>query len=219
MHAKEALAREPVLEREDRLAHERRALGGHDVGGVRPRLHVDDVAHGDEGLSPVALDHDARDLGAVPSGVALGECRLHAGEGALEALALDGLEHVVDRVEVEGVRGELGVGGHEDDHGRVPEVFQGLRKLHAARARHRDVEEDDVRLVLDGRGHCLRHAARLAYLVATPVTLEQVAQLGPDGRLVIDDENVPHSQPPPSASRAVRREARLLPSFRRPGST
>ena len=54
------------------------------------------------------------------------------------------LEHVVDRVQLEGVDGVLLVRGHEDDRRWLLEPAEHLGQLQAAEPRHLDVEEDRV---------------------------------------------------------------------------
>ena len=100
-----------------------------------------------------------------------------------------GLEHVVDRVELEGVDGVPLVGGHEDDRRRLLEAGQHLGQLEPGQARHRDVEEDpvDLQLLEDPQ----RVGGRVAgeHLADPGVALQQEGQLVQCGTLVVDDEH------------------------------
>ena len=105
-----------------------------------------------------------------------------------EALGPHGLHDVVGRGEGEGVDGVLVVRGHEDDLRPHGEAGDHPGERHPVQARHRDVAEDDVdvaavehlqRLGAAGRGDDLRDAV---------VALEEVAEVGQGGKLVVDDE-------------------------------
>ncbi|KPC88469.1 hypothetical protein ADL35_05495, partial [Streptomyces sp. NRRL WC-3753] len=67
-----------------------------------------------------------------------------APDGFGEAFAADGLEDVVDGLEVEGVDGEALVGGDEDDERRARESGQQAGHVESGEPGHLDVEEEHV---------------------------------------------------------------------------
>ena len=97
------------------------------------------------------------------------------------------LEHVVDDVEVERLRREVVVRGHQHDEWRARPASKGGRHLEAGLARHGDVEENRIwsrrldephsRSAVGGRADHPGNARRLAE-AAHPLNRE---------RLVIDD--------------------------------
>ena len=113
-------------------------------GVVALRLDVGDVAAVDEPGHPAALDGD---LGVVAGRRGLGRAvdgADHPAYGLGEPVGAHRLEHVVDRVQVEGLDGVLLVGGDEDDRRRGPEAAEHLGQLEPGQAGHLDVEEDRV---------------------------------------------------------------------------
>ena len=87
-------------------------------------------------------------MGLGRGGLGLGGAGLDLVERELQAVGLNGLHEVIDRVDAEGLDGVLAVRGDKDDRGRVLELVERLGELHAARLWHRDVEEHDVGLGL-----------------------------------------------------------------------
>ncbi|GAA4956227.1 hypothetical protein GCM10023238_23610 [Streptomyces heliomycini] len=83
-------------------------------------------------------------------GVAGGGAALRGGaaDGLGQPFLADGLEHVVDGLQVEGLDGEVLVGGDEHDERRPGEPAEQPGEVEAVEAGHLDVEEDDV----DGLG-------------------------------------------------------------------
>ena len=114
---------------------------------------------------------------------------LDAPERRLEALARDRLDQEVERLDLEGLDGRVGVAGEEDDRGRIGEAPQQARQGHALDLGHGDVEEErvvaaarevDERLLgRRGRGHALDRGRGL----------EQALDVGQRARLVVDGEN------------------------------
>ena len=104
-----------------------------------------------------------------------------------EALGLDRLHEVVDRVDLEGLDGMLAIGRDEHDRRRARDLRESLGQLQARRARHVDVEEHHVAAVvlevLDG----FAHVARLGHDLDLAGLLEQVLELRPRRSLVIND--------------------------------
>src|SRR5512146_398407 len=71
-----------------------------------------------------------------------------AGESSLETFRAEGLQQVIDRVDLEGSQSVLIVSSDEDDGELVPDKFQDLKTV---KLRHLDVEEDKVGLALVDR--------------------------------------------------------------------
>ena len=72
--------------------------------------------------------------------------------------------------------------------GRARPVAEGPRRVDAGQVGQVDVEEDDVVVDAGGQRERLAHGRRLAHDLDAAVAVEQVAQLGPRGRLVVDDQ-------------------------------
>ena len=113
----------------------------------------------------------------------------HPPYGLREPLGAHGLEHVVDRAQVEGLDGVRLVGGDEDDRRRRPEPAEHVGELEPGEARHLHVEEDAVDVAL------AQHAQPLGGRVAGDdrghprVAGEQVLQLVEGRPLVVDDQH------------------------------
>ena len=113
----------------------------------------------------------------------------HPCQRLLQPPHVDGLEQVVDGVDLERLERVLVEGGDEHDHRRIGIALeQAAGDLEAAQARHLDVEEDEVRLVR------LDRADRLATVGGggddLHVLMRLEAQAKPLGsqRLVVNDE-------------------------------
>ena len=79
--------------------------------------------------------------------------------------------------------------GRDEDHGRAARpVAEGARRVDAREVGQVDVEEDDVVVHARGERQGLAHGRRLADHLDAAVAVEQVAQLRPRGRLVVDDQ-------------------------------
>src|SRR5690606_36826874 len=150
-------------------------------------------------------DPDEEALQVRGTGVDLGEQRLQPlletlaaaqhellarpAERTLEALRLEGLQQVVQRVRLEGLQGELVVGGDEDGH-RHPLDAYPFEHAEAVEPRHLDIEEDQVRL------HFADRFDRLDPVLALPRELhvvlpgEQVADARACQRFIVDDEGL-----------------------------
>src|SRR5437588_6829320 len=109
-------------------------------------------------------------------------------DGRLESLAVEGLQEIVERVELEGAHSVVVVCGDEDD-GRQPLVLQGFEHGEAADLRHLHVEQYEIgahRLDgLDGL-RAVRALGDDAYL---GVVGGHPANLLARQRLVVHDEN------------------------------
>ena len=154
----------------DRLAQQRFAVGGHHRRVLVVGAEVGDVVDQDQArLAAGAGGEPGQRLaarrcaaGAAPSrsssapsaagvGVAVGDARLQPLHGRGQALGRDRLEQVVDRAALEGVDRVLVVGGDEHDLRARAGLGRGGGDFQAGQARHADVEEGDVRLVLGDR--------------------------------------------------------------------
>src|SRR6267142_2092619 len=167
---------------------------------VVDRDHLDLVA--DRGLDPfqprgrleLLGEPGQRLLQRVGRGRRRGEALLQALDGDGEALALGGLQHVVDHALLEGVDRVLVVGGDEDDLGRAPfQLGDVARRLHSGLGRHADVEEDHIGAVLfdhlDGFDAVLRFGHDLEL---GPQLGEARAQLAAHQGLVVGDYRTGH---------------------------
>ena len=93
------------------------------------------------------LGDDLHEPVALVGGVAARTCSRTRVQGGLEAHVIDRLEQVVDGARLEGLDGVLVVGGDEHQH-RQGFLRQVRQHLEAGHARHLDVEEHQVGLVL-----------------------------------------------------------------------
>jgi hypothetical protein len=150
------------------------------------RLDVQHLGPRDEPGDPAELDGDAvlaARAVAAPAGLDDTAHRLR------QSVLADGLEDVVDRVELERLDRVVVVRGDEDDWWRGLEAGQHLGQLEAVEAGHPDVGEDRVDAAL------LQHAQGLGGVVGRgdvpdpSVVLEQPGELVERGTLVVDDED------------------------------
>ena len=173
------------LEGRQRAADEVAAVGGVQPCVVAVRLDVPHVGAVDEPGDAAELDRDLV-LGAL--GLATVEVA-DASHGLGEPVLAHRLEHVVDRVELEGVDGVVVVRRDEHDRRRGAEPGQHAGELQPGQAGHADVGEDRV----DAPG--LQHPQRLGGVVGrgdaadARVALEQPGELVESGPLVVDDEH------------------------------
>jgi hypothetical protein len=123
---------------------------------------------------------------ALPAGLRAEAAHGLLGAGALERLLqpgrLDRLEQVIDRADVEGLDGVLGVGGAEDHVGR--RLGQHRHGLQPREARHLDVEEEHV----DGAaGHLAQDLGAIAALARQLGAGDQTQQAhqAPPGQLLV----------------------------------
>ena len=156
MDLPEKLGIELVEELLDRLANERLALRGHDLGvlvlGVKVEHLVDryeahrraerslDPLQLAAGLARLELGEHGREVGRWPL-----QARLEPLDDLGHALGRRRLEDVVDGALIEGGHRVLIVGGHEHD---VTGAGHFVGDLEARFHRHADVEKRDIRLQL-----------------------------------------------------------------------
>ncbi len=186
--------------------------GEADLGLVdeeQAALHLDDelAGSGSAGSGLLAVKHleqgvDAggfgfrADAGFERGGGGFGTVVEHAGAGAFNGLedagAVERLEQVIDGVHVEGADRVLVVGGGEDDERQVIEaamVDEVLEDGEAVEARHLDVEEDDVGLVLFDELDGFNAVGAFGEDFDVADGLEQVLQLFAGQLLIVDDES------------------------------
>ena len=111
-----------------------------------------------------------------------------ADERLLEALAVEWLEQVVERVDVEGAQRVVIEGGHEDDE-RHARGADGLDDLESAGAGHLDVEKDQVRLQASDGVDRLGAGGALGHEFQPVFGREERAQPLAGQRLVVGDED------------------------------
>ena len=132
---------------------------------------------GDDLHQPVAL------LGCVAGAHVLA----HARQGCLEAHVIDGLEQVVDGARLEGLDGVLVIGGYEHQH-RQRLLRQVREHLEPGHARHLDVQEHQVGLVLLDGGHRLAAVGALRDDLEVGGPAQAQLDAAPRQHLVIDDD-------------------------------
>jgi hypothetical protein len=124
-----------------------------------------------------------------------------------EALGAIGLQHVVDRVHLEGAEGVIVVGGDEyDRHLRIEQ----LQDLEPVELRHLDVEEHHFRLELRRGLDRLQPGRGLAQDLHVGIRGKHLAQEGARGGLVVHDQHADHS----AASAGIEIATRKLSSPR-----
>ncbi len=106
----------------------------------------------------------------------------------LEPIAVERLEQIVERVNVEGAQRVRVVGGDED-HERHARRADGLDDVEPAVARHLHVEEDEIGLQFLDRGNRRHAIGALRDDVHAGFAGEQRSQPLARERLVIRDEN------------------------------
>jgi hypothetical protein len=185
-------------------------------GGDRRRQAVGD--EGDE-LVPCAVERgaglEALALGADALGEVGDDAGEHlggeddlpgddAGEARPQARRVVGLHEVAVGAggEHRGDGGDVGGGGEGDDAGVRQRAADRLRHLRAHGGREVHVEQDEVGLVLGGRGDRGVGAVRLAADLEAEPDLEDPAQRGADRRVVVHDED-PHARRPAGAASGV----------------
>src|SRR5208283_1299795 len=187
----EELGIQPLLHRVEGSEELRLGVAEVDARVVALALEEPDLAHLDEPAPvPVAHKHPVPRLelagGFLPAGRRLEPWKALHGGG--EPCRVDGLEKVVERIELEGLHRELVVGRRED-HVRH-RGLEGLEELHPGLARHLHVEEEDVGLE---RRHLLAGLLGVGRLARHPdlrVRHEQAPQLVAREALVVDQERL-----------------------------
>ena len=109
----------------------------------------------------------------------------HARQSGGEAGGHDGLQKVVERVDLEGLDGVLVVGGGEDHLGQFFEAFQQFEAGHAG---HLDVEEEKVGRELRDHRERFLAVARFAGDLDLGMLQQQAAQLQAGKALIVDDQ-------------------------------
>ena len=197
----EAFRPEPRLHAIHGLADGVGGVVGVDADAVVRRLDPDDARDGDR-AEPTAAAHG--DAGVVGRHVVLAQERLHAareldlaspadlvlgaGQHAGEALVVEGLQQVVERLRFEGAHGVLLERGREHHH-RHAVGADAPDHVEAGRLGHLDVEEHEVdRLASEERDRLLSIPA-FAGDLDLGVAAEERAQVGPCRRLVVDDQD------------------------------
>ena len=104
-----------------------------------------------------------------------------------EALAVERLEQVVERADLERAQRVLIVGGHED-HERHALAADGFDHLEAVHLRHLHVEEHEIRLVIDDRRDGFFAVAALADDLDVRLARQQPGQPLPRERLIVHDQ-------------------------------
>ncbi len=107
---------------------------------------------------------------------------------AREPVGVDRLQEVVERLDREGVDRVLRVRGHEHDRRRVALLAHERRRVQAAGSRHLNVEEHDVVVQRLRESERLGGTRGLADDLDSAMTVEQVAELRPRRRLVVDEQ-------------------------------
>src|SRR6266487_2743725 len=158
MHAHEAVRGEAWLEALELLPYDVRLAARMQLHVLAVGFDPVDLARLQERHLAAGADHQpierevARGEGVeqrFESPVALVAQRVaHPRERFGEALGLDRFEQVIDGVEVEGAQRVLVVGGDEDDGGEVL-VAHGFEDLEAVEIWHLNIEEDQVRGLID----------------------------------------------------------------------
>ena len=113
-------------------------------------------------------------------------------DDAREPVGVDRLQEIVERLDGERIDGVPLVRGHEHDGGRVGALAHEGCRLDAAQPRHLDVEEDDVGREVAGEIERLPRAGRLADDMHSGLAGEQVRQLRPRRRFVVDEQRADH---------------------------
>ena len=113
---------------------------------------------------------------------------------ARQPLLVERLEQVVHRGRVERLHRVLGVRGNEDDvrHGRQ---VQALDQREPVRARHADVEQNQVRPLRAGEVARLLHVLRLAHDLHVRVAGQHLPQALPREGLVIHQQHAHQDAP------------------------
>ncbi len=100
--------------------------------------------------------------------------------------ALDRLAYVVGNAKVERLGGTVVVRGHEYDRRWPGEPAEHPGHLHPVQARHPDVEEYRVHVVVPQHAQRVGHVAGRVHHGHAGVGAEQVGELVQGGRLVVD---------------------------------
>jgi trehalose 6-phosphate phosphatase len=184
--AREADA-EPVLQVTERRGAEIGAVVGVHAAVVAVGLHVVDLVVVEQ-LGPAA--HDDRHL--LDGRRVLQRALVQPLDNPCKPIRVDRLQEVVERLDRERVDRVLGVRGHEDDCRRVALFVDVRRRLEPGDAGHLHVEEHDVVVEIAGQLERLGSARRLADNLHLRMRGEQVAELRPRRRLVVDEERSNH---------------------------
>ena len=114
---------------------------------------------------------------------------LDAGERRVQAVARDGLDEEVERLDLEGLDGGVGVAGEEHDLGRVVEAAQQARQLDALDLGHPHVEQEHVEAPLAEAHERLAPAAGGLDAAHARRALEQALHVRQRARLVVHGQH------------------------------
>ena len=127
---------------------------GVDHRGAVLALHQQNVVHVDEGHALLVVEHQpagggaGRSLGRDGQGgflVYAADAVAGALQGLQHTIHLEGLDQVVEGIDLKGVAHVLVVGGGEDHHNGGIHVLNDAAALHAGLAGHFHVQENDLR--------------------------------------------------------------------------
>jgi hypothetical protein len=108
-----------------------------------------------------------------------------------DACLVEGLEDIIDGVDVEGLDSVLVEGGGEDDVGDFEFAFnEFFEDAEAVEARHLDVQEDEVRRILFDEVDGFEAVFALAEKIDLREGLEEESEFFASGFLVVDDDGV-----------------------------
>ncbi len=157
--------------------------GGVVVGGLNPV----NVGGGDEEDFARALDGDAAG-GRGGLGAGGGDFVFGAGEGAVEAGVVVGLEQVIQRPGLEGADGILVICGYKYDGGRSV-VAEELENIESVRLRHLHIEEEEVGAGRADGGGGLDAGAAFAGEFDAGIEAEEAGDVAAGERLIIHNHD------------------------------
>src|SRR5690606_9556706 len=194
MNAREQAA-ELLFQRLQRILDQHLAAGMPDGDVFLVGAEIVDVVDIDEAQR---VAHARADLPA-PLAVALRQRRLLRGvrpAGALQRRFQPFLAHrlhqVIGGLRLEGVDGEAVIGGGEDDRGRRGEARKMARALQPVHARHANVQQHHVGVVLDDLAKRFFAVARFANHFRASDRLQHATQAESRRRLIIHDQYAHH---------------------------
>jgi hypothetical protein len=127
----------------------------------------------------------------------------------LEALVVEGLQQVVQRLRLEGAQGELVVGGDEDHYGHTAGADR-PEHVEAVDLRHLDVQEEQVRRRLLDHPDRFPAVRALGDDLHVPGLREQAADAPARQRLVVHDHGADRHADLSSTAAPPRRKGRAI---------